>query len=363
VVASEFVTVLVLDIVLAAVCAALPRLTRPGIFFAVTVGREFGSSARGRRIVRRYRLGVAASLALAVGVLVVGDAIRLPGLLPASVGVVLVGFLIAFLAARRRVLPSAASAATAREALLVPHRDLLPGGMPAQLGPFALLVAVGGYLAAHWDRVPARVPMHWGPAGTPDRWASRGVAGVSAPLLVAAVTCGLLVGTAFMIQRFARRVDSTGAAAERESRFRRTMLWALLGSEYFVAALQGYVSLIPLLSRTPAPTFPLVPVLVASLVFVVVLLVVLVRTGQGGTRLRGVGEERGGAVGDRTPDACWKAGLFYYNPDDPALFVEKRFGIGYTFNFANVWAWVILAAILVVPTVLAVVLAHAATAP
>ena len=40
-------------------------------------------------------------------------------------------------------------------------------------------------------------------------------------------------------------------------------------------------------------------------------------------------------VGDRTPDVCWKLGIFYFNPDDPALFVEKRFGIGWTVNFAN----------------------------
>ncbi|WP_225872663.1 DUF5808 domain-containing protein [Pedobacter frigoris] len=31
----------------------------------------------------------------------------------------------------------------------------------------------------------------------------------------------------------------------------------------------------------------------------------------------------------------WKLGLFYYNPDDPAVFVEKRFGIGFDFNWAH----------------------------
>ncbi|KAF0205939.1 MAG: membrane protein, partial [bacterium] len=28
-------------------------------------------------------------------------------------------------------------------------------------------------------------------------------------------------------------------------------------------------------------------------------------------------------------------GMFYYNPDDPALFLEKKVGYGYTMNFAN----------------------------
>jgi uncharacterized membrane protein len=31
--------------------------------------------------------------------------------------------------------------------------------------------------------------------------------------------------------------------------------------------------------------------------------------------------------------------MFYVNPDDPAILVEKRFGIGYTLNFGRPAAW------------------------
>jgi uncharacterized membrane protein len=53
-------------------------------------------------------------------------------------------------------------------------------------------------------------------------------------------------------------------------------------------------------------------------------------------------------VGHRTPDRCWKWGLIYDNPDDPAVIVEKRFGIGYTVNFGRAWSWVLMAARLAV---------------
>ena len=43
--------------------------------------------------------------------------------------------------------------------------------------------------------------------------------------------------------------------------------------------------------------------------------------------------------------------MFYYNPNDAALFVEKRFGIGWTFNFANKRAWAFMA-LLLVPSIL-----------
>ena len=40
----------------------------------------------------------------------------------------------------------------------------------------------------------------------------------------------------------------------------------------------------------------------------------------------------------RRRDSGWN-GVFYSNPDDSALFVPKRCGIGYTLNFAHPWAW------------------------
>ena len=51
---------------------------------------------------------------------------------------------------------------------------------------------------------------------------------------------------------------------------------------------------------------------------------------------------------DPTPLACWKGGVIYYNPNDAALFVERREGLGYTFNFANRWSWVLLAGLVLV---------------
>jgi uncharacterized membrane protein len=49
------------------------------------------------------------------------------------------------------------------------------------------------------------------------------------------------------------------------------------------------------------------------------------------------------------PETGWK-GFWYRNPEDPALFVPKRWGIGWTVNFGNRWAWlyVIVIALLTV---------------
>jgi uncharacterized membrane protein len=51
--------------------------------------------------------------------------------------------------------------------------------------------------------------------------------------------------------------------------------------------------------------------------------------------------------GNFEKDAHWKAGFIYWNPNDPAILVPKRFGIGCTLNFANKWSWIALIALVV----------------
>jgi Family of unknown function (DUF5808) len=63
-----------------------------------------------------------------------------------------------------------------------------------------------------------------------------------------------------------------------------------------------------------------------------------------------------GRTGQRPPDAAWKGSL-YSNPNDPALLVPKRFGIGYTLNFGNPWSWAVLAFVLLMVAVPFILLA------
>ena len=53
-----------------------------------------------------------------------------------------------------------------------------------------------------------------------------------------------------------------------------------------------------------------------------------------------------GAVLD--DDSKWILGMFYFNRQDPALFVEKRSGIGFTMNNANPIAWLIIIVIILI---------------
>jgi hypothetical protein len=56
--------------------------------------------------------------------------------------------------------------------------------------------------------------------------------------------------------------------------------------------------------------------------------------------------------GDATPDHAWKlAGLLYFNPRDPAMWVENRIGVGYTLNVGNWRAWLLIIGIMLAPMI------------
>jgi uncharacterized membrane protein len=86
--------------------------------------------------------------------------------------------------------------------------------------------------------------------------------------------------------------------------------------------------------------------LLISLLVVAYVLVVAVRTGQGGSRVDTPAGRPARAADHLDDDRHWRAGILYVNRADPALMVQKRVGIGWTSNFGNPWGIVILAGVL-----------------
>jgi uncharacterized membrane protein len=54
----------------------------------------------------------------------------------------------------------------------------------------------------------------------------------------------------------------------------------------------------------------------------------------------------------RDDDRYWYGGVFYNNSDDPAIFVPKRFGLGWTVNLGNPKGRLFIILMLLLPLVL-----------
>lgn len=88
--------------------------------------------------------------------------------------------------------------------------------------------------------------------------------------------------------------------------------------------------------------------LATVLVFVLLILGIGLRIGQDGWKLNSEGKhpEDGMSV-SQNDDQYWKWGMFYYNKMDPAVFVSKRVGLGYTVNHARPLAWILYSIIVI----------------
>ncbi len=321
----------------------LPAMSRPDIYFAVTVPMDFRHSAQARSIRRHYR-------AIVWGLTLLGGAIALSGPQPASVpatlGTQIIGVWAAWAVAHRRVKPFAlaAPASLPRVASLEPRTQGLPGGPIVAALPLLIIAGSALLIGMNWNHIPDRFPTRWSLDGTPIGWRTRTIWGVFGPLVMAAVVTTSMLWMARAIGSGTRQVAPTGMAALLERRFKRGNAVYLVLSAYFMAFLFSLMSVSPLFTQTTR--------LPTSIWIVFALIIVasfgitawMYWIGQGGRRQVPVDEVV--PPGDGSPDTGWKAGLIYYNPADPALLVEKRMGWGWTLNFGHKGAWLIVLVIL-----------------
>jgi uncharacterized membrane protein len=320
---------------------AMPRYSRPDILFAVTVPEAFAAGA-GRALVATYRaiVWIGAAAAIAIGLL-------LPAFLPGPewAGMLVIGpaaitMMVAVVAWRLAHLKARAHAvpfSDVRVASLVPRDTSLPGGPLFAAGPFVILLATAVLVYTYRDDLRA-APITIKPF---------------APLVFAGMAAAIMLMRAVSLARRSRQVAADGLAAAAEQRFRRFNVLVLVCSAYAVA-----VSL----SATTAASIPgFFAVMGRAWSFVMVPLFLfnvavgywMFRVGQGFQKTIAPAA-RQGVHGDATPDEAWKAGGFlYFNPRDPAIWVEKRIGFGYTLNMGNSRAWLLIAGLMLAPIVFA----------
>ncbi len=345
--------VALLAAMVAAIFHMLPQWTRPDIYFAVTVSPPFRTTPEGRRILRNYRLQVWICTLGSFALIFLAMAPERIYFLVAGEILLIAGSFTAFIWARHKVLPHYQAPTTVREAALEPRPAHLPGGWLAQLGPFAILMAAAFWLRAHWDQIPMRFPVHWDINGNPNGWSDRTPQGVYGPLLRAAGIMAAMWLLAFGIVTHGRRVRPAVLSGPGKAEFMHRMLVALLVLQHGMAFMFAFMASLPLFGM-PGEAI----ILGVVTLFIAGVFVMISQLSRGGQVPHSVAASSGKAMsselpaGDGTLDQYWKLGVIYFNPNDAALFVEKRFGVGYTLNFGNRIAWLILAAILVLPILL-----------
>jgi uncharacterized membrane protein len=156
----------------------------------------------------------------------------------------------------------------------------------------------------------------------------------------AAIIAGLSLIT-YGVLRQARVIRTPGSGSVHHD-LPHQVAFFLVATEFFLATCMSAAALLPLTGN---------PGIAAVVVPTVLLLAVIFPLAHWLNKSRApfASESTHVLAGDGTFDEHWRLGMFYFNPNDPALFIERRIGIGYTVNFGRGWSWLILFLVLALP--------------
>jgi len=211
--------------------------------------------------------------------------------------------------------------------------------------PIAITTGIIAYTATQYANLPDLIPTHWGIDGQPDAFSVKTPLSSIALLLILLIMQGMMIGINEMVKRSGIKLNATQKKKSRAQQlaFRKYTSWFLFLTTLLLTALFSYLQLMTIHENIGSPAL----LLAIPLGFLVLTLLMTafyaVKIGQSGSRLDfEVVDEPVEGITDYDDDQYWKAGVFYFNKNDPSIFVEKRFGVGWTLNFSRPLGYLIL---------------------
>lgn len=330
-------------VVLLGMFAWFPVTRGSRAFFGVRVEPSY-FDGEGKRVLRRYRLALAAVyLVIVAGAVVVRPLIADAVVLVATELILATAGAIVYLRFASAVRPHASTDGATRFASSMHVRDARERvWLDVVVAMIALATLVVPVL--FYDRMPLRLPIHWDATGTPDRWVERNIFVVLfIPALGAYLQFFLYVlRRDFGAAKMTLPADSTEEYLLAKEKYLHTNIdtldWARLMIAVTlcgIAFLQTFTAIEQLRAMVPiarASVFMGVAALLGGITFFIVRMIRI------NARLQ---QQTGDDYAQRSRDEShWiHGGMTYSNPDDPALVVEKLVGVGYTLNMAHPGIW------------------------
>ncbi|QNH96628.1 DUF5808 domain-containing protein [Corynebacterium anserum] len=218
------------------------------------------------------------------------------------------------------------------------------------LGSLAAILTGIAVTAYRWADIPETIPTHWGSGMQPDAWSDKSIGTV---FFGAFIALGLLVLFAALTSLIAWssvhvRSDQTIRGAIRN---RANMAAANRGMGLLLFGITVPLMFLQICSAIPSYQHA-VPLITISLIIITVICVpimlVMIYNAQSSVEelVRHIDVGETSTLDSPDNDKFYKWGVFYNNPDDPALFVDRRFGVGFGFNYAHWQTKTFLAAII-----------------
>ncbi|GIP37068.1 membrane protein [Paenibacillus sp. J31TS4] len=225
----------------------------------------------------------------------------------------------------------------------VHYADLLIRSKDEMLASFVhlmpIIISIGLIILTvqAYDRLPSQIPTHWGPNGQADAYSTKSWMTVLGLPIMLIIMQFMFFATNLLTKKSGIKINPGHAASKlRQLRLRKYTSWFLFVVNILVSLLFAAIQLNLIYEDTVNETFMIIFPLAFLIITLAGTIWLAVKVGsadsdfdqnpimESTTKIEGIDE-----------DKYWKGGLFYFNRNDPSVFVEKRFGVGYTLNFAN----------------------------
>lgn len=222
--------------------------------------------------------------------------------------------------------------------------------------PMIVTIGLIIYTYMKYPEMPDMIPTHWGPSGQPDAFSEKTYFSVISMPLILLVMQGMFLmmseGMKFAGVKINPANKKTSVA--QQLAFRKYSSWFALFISITMTLMMGYFHLQSIHPEIGSAWIMFALPLAFLIITFVGVGIYTMKVGQSGSRLKV--EDTNSNIGEKIAvddDKYWKGGLIYINKDDPSIFVEKRFGVGWTFNFGRPISWIVLLLPLIIILVIA----------
>ncbi|MFY3790967.1 DUF1648 domain-containing protein [Ureibacillus sp. MALMAid1270] len=203
------------------------------------------------------------------------------------------------------------------------------------LFPMVITIGLIIYTVMNYELLPENIPTHWGPTGEPDAFTKKTpFTAVQMPgflLLMQIMFLGIHIAT----KKSGIKLSVTNALASRKRQLgmRKYSSWLMILVSLAITILFTFFQLTTIHPNIfdGSPLLLIIPFVILAIILISTI-TFAIKVGRSDKQIDPVIE---GNITDIDEDKYWKGGLWYFNKNDPSIFVEKRFGVGYTLNFAN----------------------------
>jgi uncharacterized membrane protein len=207
--------------------------------------------------------------------------------------------------------------------------------------PIIVTAGVIGYTILRYNLLPQQIPTHWGINGEADAFTEKTPMSVISMPLTFLVMQFMFLAIQVGTKKSGIKLSATHTSASRmrQLSLRKYSSWFMFIVSFLLIGMFSFFQLNTIhpdlfngKTTMATPIIFLVVVLAGTIVFAVKV---------GRSDKLHIDEPKN-EITDFDEDSKWKGGLIYFNRNDPSIFVEKRFGVGWTINFGNLIGYLII---------------------